>query len=311
MNLAYFSPRKIYLAFLARFWRETGHFKKHADVLYRQTFARRINWKQPEDLNQWINWLAFNTDTSMWSILADKYRVREYVTEKGYSEHLVPLLKTWSDPEEMNFDSLPEKFVLKINNGAGDIILVKDKNRADLPQIKEYFRKLYRHPFGKDTAEPHYLRITPLILAEQMLDASKQEGNSGTLIDYKFWCFNGQVDRCFVCSDRSKDTITIDLYDAHSWKRIEEGRLVYSEHHLKAASPCPKPEGLEKMLEIASSLSKGYPQMRVDFYEVDNKVYFGEMTMTGAAGRTTSHSQLSLKEMGRLCEEAVKELGIK
>lgn len=311
MTLSYLHPRKVYLAIMARYWRETGNFRRHADIMYRQTFGRRINWKDPEDLNQWINWLAFNTDTSAWSLFADKYRVREIIRDMGYEETLVPLLASWSDPDKIDFDNLPDKFVLKINNGAGDVLLIKDKKQADLNDIKRYFRKLYRHPFGKDSAEPHYLRITPMILAESMLDAKKQEGISETLIDYKFWCFNGYVDRCFVCCDRINDSIKIDLYDAHTWDRIESGRLLYSDKHIRSTSAIPRPKGLNKMLEMASTLSKGHPQMRIDFYEVDNKVYFGEMTMTGAAGRTTSHTDKSLREMGILCSKAIKELGIR
>lgn len=151
-----------------------GSMKDVADAKYRMTFGRRINWENPEDLNQWINWLQFNTDTSSWEILADKYRMREYVKEKGFGDNLVPLLKVWNSPDEIDFGQLPDQFVLKTNNGSGDVKIIRDKSKADESKIKDYFRDLVSRPFGKATVEPHYMRIPSRIVAEQYLNPNLQ-----------------------------------------------------------------------------------------------------------------------------------------
>ncbi|MDE6416820.1 MAG: glycosyltransferase [Duncaniella sp.] len=287
---------------------KNGDFKTVAGIHYKRQFGREINWESPEDINQWINWLEFNTDTTDWSILADKYRMREFVTDRGCGDHLVKLLAVWDKPEEISFEELPDRFVLKANNGCGDVLIVKDKSQADVEEVKTYFKNIFSKEFGKFSAEPHYLRISPVIIAEEMLDPSKQEGESSSLIDYKFWCFNGKPVICFACSNRTKQYFTTDVYSATDWKRVDEEYGVHDAHHLKATKAMSKPSQLEKMLEIASTLSKGYPQMRVDFYQVDGKVYVGEMTMTSACGRMDYFTPECLTMMGRHCKKAVEEL---
>lgn len=312
MNSSKLTFKRIITGVKIRWWKITNNYKNLADYFYSKTFGKKINWENPEDLNQWINWLAFNTDTHSWSLLADKYRVREYIEKKGFKDNLVPLLAVWDSPEKIDFSYLPDRFVIKANNGAGDVMIIKNKNMANIDEVKKYFHKLFQFPFGKDTAEPHYLSIKPLIIVEKFLNPKDQKFNSTSLIDYKFWCFNGKPDRCFVCSNRSKSHYNIDLYKADmSWERIADGNLIYNKTHSESPNPVPCPDGLTKMLEIASVLSFGFPQMRVDFYEVGGKVYVGELTMTGACGRTTSHTDKSLKYMGLLCKKAVENLNIK
>ena len=297
----------IYRALKWRYIKRFGSPKAYADYLYFLRFGKKIKWDAPEDLNQWINWLAFNTDTSQWSMLADKYAVRKYVAEKGFENALVPLLAVWDKPDEITFDKLPSKFVLKINNGSGDIRIIRDKNNVDIDEIKKYFAHLYEHPFGIDTAEPHYLRIQPKIIAEQLLEDISNKNDS--LIDYKFYCFNGIPKWCFICKNRTKHHFTTDLYTADSsWKRIEQGNLHYDDTRLKAATAMERPLCLDRMLEMASCLSIGHPQMRVDFYEVNGRVYFGEITMTANAGRLYSFTEQALVEMGNLCGQAYRNI---
>ena len=308
MNFARFKPLRIYNGIRVRWWKKTRNFKRYADYLYLKEYGRHINWEYPEDLNQWINWLEFCTDTTQWSVLADKYAVRDYVKEKGFEDTLVPLLRTWDNAYDISFEGLPEKFVLKANNGCGDIRIVDRNSPTDIEEIRKYFAAVLNSKFGRDSAEPHYLRISPKIIAEELLDVTKQRVKSTSLVDYKFWCFNGHVEKCLVCSERTKQHCTLDLYDAKSWARIEDGNLNYDAVHRKALVPMPKPSQLNRMISIASELSKGFPQMRVDFYEIADKVYIGELTLSSACGRMIYFSDSCLKEMGLLCGEAVKTL---
>ena len=294
------------------YYLKTGNYKKLAELLYENVFHRKINWEHPEDLNQWINKIAFESDTSEWPRLADKYEVREYVKEKGFKDNLIPLLAKWEKPDDISFENLPDKCVLKVNNGSGDVRIITDKNKCDIEGIRNYFKKILRNNFGKNTAEPHYLRIKPLIIAESLLDKEKQSFESSSLIDYKFWSFNGKPVSCFVCKDRAKDHFTIDLYTADDeWKKIDDGNLMFDSHHLKSNNYIPKPKQLKKMLEIVSTLSKGIPQVRIDLYEVDGKVYFGEMTLTSLSGRMNYFTNDYLKVLGAECSYAVEKLKIR
>ena len=288
-----------------------GSAKCFASFLYELTCGKKMNWKHPEDLNQWINWLAFNTDTTKWSELADKYKVRDFVAQKGFGDFLVPIIKVWSSPDEISLLDLPEKFVMKINNGSGDVRMVKNKEEVNEEELKNYFRGLYKRRFGKATAEPHYMKITPHIIVEQLLDNSKQQVKSNSLIDYKFWCFNGKPFICFVITNRTKQSITIETYSAdNEWRCNSEEMIVYNEHHLRGSGKFPKPESLGQMLNAASILSKGFPEVRIDFYEIDGKPYFGEMTFTSQAGRMDYFTQYALDVMGQKCKAAVEDLGI-
>ncbi|MDE6019546.1 MAG: hypothetical protein K2H01_00910, partial [Ruminococcus sp.] len=297
--------RTLKFHYLKRF----GSPKKYAEILYKIKFGKRINWKEPEDLNQWINWLSFYSDTSQWPLLADKYRVREFIMKKGFGDNLIPLLGVWEDPSDLSFDNLPEKFILKANNGSGDVLIVKDKTKENIEDIRAHFKGVLNAQFGKLTAEPHYLKIKPCIIAEEVLDLTQQEQESESLIDYKFWCFNGKPVCCFICSNRTPKNFTIDLYSADKdWRRIDEGNLIFDSHHLKAAIPMPRPEKLDEMLRMVSELSKGIPQARIDLYQVNNKIYFGEITLTSFAGRMEYFSKDFLKELGNYCKKALKEI---
>lgn len=303
------SPTSIFNSLKYRYLKNYGTSRKFADYLYKRCFGRRINWENPEDLNQWINKIAFDSDTSNWPRLADKYGVRDYVIEKGFKDSLVHLLGRWETPDLLSFEDLPDRFVLKMNNGSGDVKIVENKNEENLNEIKDHFRKYFSIPFGKTSAEPHYLSIKPCIIAEELLEVSNQDIKSSSLIDYKFWCFNGRPVSCMVCKDRTKECFTLDLYTAdENWIRIDDGNVNFDKQHLKATTPLPKPKQLNKMLGMVSELSKGLPQARIDLYNVGGKIYFGEITMTSFAGRMKYFSDAYLIKLGDECRRAVFEL---
>lgn len=301
------SPGKVRDYLKVKYLIASNNPKQLSDFLYYKTFEKHINWDSPEDLNQWIAWLQFNTDTTLWSTLADKYRMHDYLREKGYGDLLVPVLAKWESADDIDLSELPDGFVLKCNNGSGDVRVVKDKSKVDINEIKAYFRQQMARKFGRDGAEPHYLRIKPLIIAEKLLDATKQASPSTSLIDYKFWCFDGKIDRILVCSDRKPENYAIELFDA-DWNNISAKEVIYDAHTHPSDKPLTKPKSFETMKKIALELSKGIPELRLDFYEIDGQPYIGEFTFTGAAGRMTHYSQNALEEMGKLCGEAVQKL---
>ena len=270
--------------------------KRLASVLYRRKFGRPIDWENPRDINEKINWLKFNSDTSRWSELADKYRVREYAEQCGYADLLVPLYGKWDKAGDVDWDVLPNQFVMKVNNGCGDVLICQDKGAIDIQKVNKKYGKLLRKRFGIVTAEPHYLNIKPCIVAEQYLDVRTQPGETRSLVDYKIWCFDGQPECVLVCSDRNSLSLSRAMYDL-DWNYHPEWTL-YNEHYVKPTSLTPRPASLERMIEAAAVLSKGFPEVRVDFYDIEGRPYFGEMTFTAAAGRMNYYSQDFLDYLG-------------
>ena len=270
--------------------------KRYADILYKETFGYPINWKHPRDLNEVINVLAFEKDTTRWAYFADKYRVREYVKRCGLESILIPILGVWDRVEDIDLSTLPSRFVLKTNNGSGDVLVVRDKNIVTKEALLRHFND-HSLNFGIETAEPHYLRIKSCIIAEELLDVSLQSIKSSSLVDYKIWCINGKPCYIYVCYNRTAHRIVVGTYDVN-WNFHPEFS-VSSDHYQLMEKPIPAPYNLQKMLNIATQLAGTLPLVRVDLYEVDKKVYFGEMTLTSAGGRMTYFSPDFLKKMGK------------
>lgn len=277
-----------------------------ADLLYRYEFRKSIAWNNPTDINEWINWLSFKTDTSEWSKLSDKYRVRELIAKKGYKDTLIPLFKIWETPEQIKFEGLPKKFILKMNNYSGDSVIIDRTKETDLKFISSYFKKCFKKNYSTFFGELHYSRIKPILLAEKYLDYKLQAGISTSLIDYKIWCFNGKVEIIEVIYDRTIDKASLMVYDS-KWRAHPE-YCVLSNHFKPGSQIFEKPYNFERMKQMAMELSLGFPQMRVDLYEVNKKLYFGEITMTAAGGRKEGFSEVLLNYLGECCKKAYFQL---
>ena len=267
-------------------------------ILYKKTFRKSLNLKKPETLNEKIHWLKFYGETSMWPMLADKYEVREYVKAKGLENILVELYGKWYDANEIEWDKLPQGFVLKANNGCGDVTICKNKSQLNKKQIAEYYNGLMKEQFGVQTGQLHYKFIKPCIIAEELLDVSKQSTSSSSLVDYKIWCFDGKASYIFVVLNRTKEHAQFMLFDI-DWKQHPE-YLVTTNHFGIYQGVVKQPICLNEMLHIAEVLSKGHPQMRVDLYEVGGKIYFGELTMTSAGGLMNYFTEEFLKLTGSM-----------
>ncbi len=287
----------IYLRFKYYEWLGKRNPKQLCEKRFRDFFGRDINWEHPQDLNEKINWLKFNSDTSLWTRLADKYRVREYVKEKGYGDNLVKLYGKWDDPTLIDWESLPSQFVLKLNNGSGDVLICTDKDKINKKKTIEYFKRKIKKGFGYRSGEPHYLLIKPCVIAEELLDITKQTIKTSSLIDYKIWCFNGKPECVWACYNRTKESVKVATYDL-DWNFHPE-YSVHTHHYHIAEKLIPKPKSLDVMLQMAASLSQGFPEVRVDLYEVDDKPYFGEMTFTSNMGFMEFYTEDYLQYLGK------------
>lgn len=266
--------------------------------LYKKIMGKKLNLKAPHDLNEKIQWLKLYSDTSMWHLLADKYRVREYAKQCGLSDMLNELYGVWKNPDDIDFEKLPNQFVLKTNNGSGDVIIVKDKSKIDENVIRHELKQNLNRHFGIWSVEPHYLRIQPCIICEKYL---KQSSNlTFSLIDYKFYCSYGKILALMVCFDRiiggHEEKI---IYNIDPWKPQPE----YVKDNFKsenAQKNIPQPKSLSKMLKAAALLSREFPLVRVDFYEVNEKPIFGEMTFTSEAGCIQYLTESFLLQLGEM-----------
>ena len=278
--------------------------KTAVKIQYRHILGgAEIDFKNPQDLNEKINYLKFHADMDEWARLADKYAVREYVIERGLGEILVPLYGKYDTPEELIADwaSLPQKFVIKTNHGCGEIKVVKDKDKIDLELLKAEATAWLKERYGRGTNERHYLKIKPCITVEQLLEDPSVSGFSCSIIDYKIWCFDGKPYCIFLGVDRNLEShdhsVKFDVYDTQ-WNRIEGA--MSGTHELPPL--LEKPKNFERLLECSSILSKGHKQVRVDLYDIDGKIYFGEMTLTSQGGYMDYFSKEFLLEMGKQFE---------
>ena len=252
--------------------------EKRAEVLADQWSARfpgaRLNLDNPVTFNEKVQWLKLHGDTPLMTRLADKIEVRAWVAERIGEQYLVPLLGTWDDANEINFDALPSKFVLKANHGCAWVKVVNDKEQLDFQKTRQTANSWLQRNFAfYGPFEMQYSRIRPRLLAEKLL-----ENENGDLYDYKLWCFKGKCHFIQFLSERWKK-LKMAFFD-RDWNLMP---FVYN--YPRNDHPPQKPSNLSEMIQLAEKLASGFEFVRVDFYRLnDGTVYFGEMTFTSANG---------------------------
>lgn len=237
--------------------------------------GKSINFKKPRTFTEKLNWLKIYDRQPEYTIMADKYAVREYIKEKIGEQYLVPLIAVWDDVENIDFASLPEKFVLKCNHDNG-VIICTDKKNFNAQKVKKELEYHYKRDYYKKLREWPYKNIKRKIICEKFM----QNTNNDSLVDYKVFCFNGVPKFIMVNSNRfGEDGVKTDLYD-QSWKYlgIQDG------HYPMAGDIFEKPNCLNELLELSKQLSVNAPFLRVDFNYWDNKLYFGELTFYHSGG---------------------------
>jgi hypothetical protein len=238
--------------------------------------GKRLNWKNPLTFSEKIQWLKLYDRRPEYTIMVDKVKAKEYVASVLGKEYIIPTLGVWNNPDEIDFESLPERFVLKCNHNSGlGMYICKDKSKMDVERVKEDLRKGLKENYFIGNREWPYKNVPRRILAEQYM-----EDEYGELRDYKWFCFDGEVKALFIATDRSKGNhaTRFDFFDDNF------NHLPFINGHPNADVTPQKPKMFDKMKELAAQLSKGIPQVRIDFYEVGNRVYFGEMTFSHWSG---------------------------
>jgi len=276
--------------------------EKLTKIRYWLRFHKKLDLENPKDINEKILWLKFHSDMSVWGRLSDKYAVRGYLEEFGLGSMLNELYAKWDTIDEIDLNVLPDSFVLKCNNGSGGVIVVPDKLKFDIVQAKKELGKYMGESVGTLSAEMQYSNIKPCIIAEKYLPPPI---GGKSIIDYKVWCFNGEPNSVWVCSDRIGNSTYVALFDL-DWNFHPE-YSVFNSGYRMGNGKMPRPVSLELMLDACRKLSKPFPCVRIDLYEIDGKPLFGEFTFTSLGGMMDFYTPEYMLAMGDLIKLPRKE----
>ena len=242
--------------------------KPYLQIFYYAEFGKFIDFKNPKTFNEKLNWLKLYYRRPDLITLVDKYEVKKYIADKIGEQYVIPTLGVWDKFEDINFNELPNQFVLKCTHDSGGLVVCKDKSKLNLKEVKAKIEKSLTNNYYLWTREWPYKGVKPRISAEKYME----DQETGELRDYKFFCFNGEPKLMFVASERGLKNTKFDFYD------MQFHHMNIVQHYPNSEYSIEKPEHFEKMVMLAEKLSAGFPHVRVDFYEANGQVYFGEMT---------------------------------
>lgn len=272
------NPKLLFLSLGHREFLNWMSDKTYLRIAFWAKMHKKLNLKNPETYNEKLQWLKLYNHAPIYTTLVDKYEVKPIVSSLIGDKYIIPTLGVWERFDDIDFDALPNQFVLKCTHDSGGLIVVKDKNALDKRNAKKKIEACLKHSFFWSMREWPYKGVKPRIIAEAYMEDTK----TGELRDYKFFCFDGEVKALFIASDRmvKGEETKFDFFDENYI------HLPFTNGHPNAKVLPEKPVCFDEMKHLASKLSKGYPHVRVDFYEVDGRVFFGEMTFFHWSGMT-------------------------
>ena len=263
--------------------------KTYLKIMFKYFFDKNLDFATPKTFNEKLQWLKINNRCPEYSTWVDKVEVRDYISQKIGEEYLIPCLGVWNDVDSIDFDKLPNQFVLKCNHNSGKgMCICKDKSKLNIKEAKSKLKKGLRENYFYSGREWPYKNVTKRIIAEEYMGEA--------LNDYKFQCFNGNIDNVLVCRNRfSANGVEYYYFDAN-WNY-----LPYSKQFDESFNDFDslKPTSFDLMKEIVQKLSYGIPEVRVDLYDLNGKVYFGELTFFTQSGFDTTITELADIEMGK------------
>lgn len=249
--------------------------KKYLELLFKLKFNKKLDLNNPQTFNEKLQWLKLNDRKEVYTIMVDKNLCKDYVAKKIGEEYIIPTINVYDSFSDINFEKLPQQFVIKCSHDSGSIVICKDKNQLDIKKSKKKIDNSLKKNYYYDGREWPYKNIVPKVIVEKyMIDE-----NLGELRDYKFFCFNGKV-KYFK--------IDFDRYTRHGANYFDRnGNLMPFGEEVCPPNYAKKlelPINLEKMVKLAERLSKDIPFLRVDFYEINGNIFFGELTFFPSSG---------------------------
>lgn len=262
--------------------------KLYLQIYYFAQFKHFINFKNPKTFNEKLNWLKLYDRNPMYTKMVDKYETKKYVAKIIGEEYIIPTLGVWNKFDDIDFNKLPNQFVLKCTHDSEGIVIVKDKTKFDKISAKKKIEKAMKYNFYYIGREWPYKNIKPRIIAEPYLE----DKTNKELRDYKFFCFNGTPKIFYIASGRNFGKTTLDFFD------LDFNHLNIRLHYPNAKNIPQKPLNLDKMIVLSKKLSKNLIHVRVDFYEVDGKLYFGEYTFYNFSGLSKFNPNIWDEKLG-------------
>ena len=251
--------------------------KTYLKLVFRARTGTKLNLDNPVTYNEKLQWLKLYDRNPLYTELADKYKVREYVKERIGEDYLVPLIGQWKNPDDIDFDALPDRFALKCNHNSGrGMFICRDKSAADPDEVKKILSDGLSEDYYLMHREWPYKNIERRIICEKYMEDTA----TGELRDYKFFCFNGEPKLMYIASERYKgsDGVKFDFYD------MDGKHLDLYNAHPNADVPPEIPPEFEEMKLLAKKLSHGLRHVRADFYSANGKIYFSELTFFHMSG---------------------------
>lgn len=269
------NPRLLAMDLLARFgkWIPDAIYLR---IMYYLRIGKILHLKDPKTFSEKMQWLKLYNRKPEYTMMVDKIAVKEYVAEKIGQEYVIPTLGIWDDPNKIDFDKLPDQFVLKCNHNSGTgLCICQDKSKIDLLSVISELDRGLKQNFYLTGREWPYKNVKRMIFAEKFISSD----DGGDLKDYKFFCFNGEPKYCQVISDR-KGKMSIDFFD-ENWKHMD----FHEPKNYPFASELPtKPKNFNLMWCLAKTLALQIPFVRIDFYNLNGKIFFGEITFFPTSG---------------------------
>lgn len=249
--------------------------KKYLKKMYKLVMGKELDIENPKTFNEKLQWLKIHDRKKIYTKMVDKYDAKEYITNLIWEGYVIPTIGVYNSFDEIDFDKLPKQFVIKCTHDSGGYVICKDKSKLNIEEAREKINASLKNNYYWNWREWPYKNIKPRIIIEEYMEDKKAK----ELIDYKFMCFNGKPEMLFTCSERfSKDGVKVTFFD------LDFKRLPFTRHYPAAKSKIEKPVNFEKMIEFSEKLSQGTIFLRVDFYEINNKLYVGELTFYPGAG---------------------------
>lgn len=245
-------------------------------ILYKARMGKKLNLKNPKTFNEKLQWLKLYDRRPEYTTMVDKYEAKKYVAELIGQDYIIPTLGVWDRFEDINFESLPQQFVLKCTHDSGGLVIVRDKTRLDFEAARARINRSLKCDYFWTNREWPYKNVKPRVIAEKyMVDESDCE-----LKDYRFFCFDGFAKAMFIATDRASKTEETK-FDFHDMDFMP---LPCTNGHPNASYEIKRPASFEKMKELAEKLSQDLPHVFVDFYDINGQVYFGELTFSHWSG---------------------------
>lgn len=251
--------------------------QNYIKAYYYCKMGHRLNLTFPVTFNEKLQWLKFHDCRPEYSMMVDKYAVKDHVASKIGSKYVIPTLALYNSVSDVDFETLPDQFVLKCTHDSGGVIICKDKVRLDQNSAIMKLQNAWGKNYYRYSMEYPYKDVPPRIIAEQFLSDDRAD-----LCDYKVHCFNGEPKLILVCKDRYAASGLTEDFFTEEWEHLGVRRPA----HPNSKQPIEKPEELAELLELSRRLAEGIPFVRVDFYISQHKIYFGELTFFPASGMT-------------------------